>query len=108
MLHDDRLAVGAVVRFGAAVTGVAYRHLTHRQLFNHFRRENLADQADIAVFVEQAVIVDNDAAALLTAMLQRIEAVVGNLRRFHALGAVDAENAAFMLHFVFQFMFQFQ
>ena len=64
----------------------------------HGGGEHLVHQAEVAVALDDTVIVDRNAAALLPAVLQRIQGRIGGSG--HVLGArpvIDAENAAFLV-----------
>ena len=90
VVHLDGLAVAPVVSAGGAIARVGDRHRTAGKVLESLPREHLADKTDILVGAEHTVVVDNDAAALLSAMLQRVKPVVtgrrhiGHLRRDHA------------------------
>ena len=61
--------------------------------------EDLADQAEILEHQHLRAVGDGDARGLLAAVLQGIEAVVGELRHFLA-GRPDPEYAAFFFRLV--------
>src|SRR5262249_17974911 len=66
------------------------------QFVEDFTVVNLRDEAHAAVFVEAlAVVAGDDAGAFLSAMLERIKAVVGQLRGIRM--PENAENAAIIL-----------
>ena len=61
----------------------------------------LADQTEILEYQHLGTVGDRDTRRLLTAVLQRVQAVVGELGDFLA-GSPDAEDAALFTRFAFQ------
>ena len=76
----DGLAVGPNLFPGCRVTDMAHRHRTRRHAVEIFFGKNVADQPEVLVGIEQAVVVDDNAAALLTPMLQGVKPVIGQPR----------------------------
>ena len=66
--------------------------------------EHLVDKPDILMRRKHAVLVDNDAAALLPAVLERVETVVNGRRYILVSAGVDAEYAAFLVDCVEHFL----
>ena len=97
MADDHGLGVGPDAAAGGSVADMAGGHMGRGlcQRAQHRRGEHLIDKAEVPVAVDDAVVVHGDAAALLSAMLQRVQGRVGGSG--HILGAgtvIDAENAA--------------
>ena len=61
-------------------------------------REDLAHKASVAQRAKQAVVVDDDTRALLSAVLEGVERVVGIGRDVRFLRRKDAEHAAFFVN----------
>ena len=101
VVDEHGLSVDAALCAGGAVAAVAHGHAALVQLFQHVAGKDLVDQAHVLVAVDHAVVVDGDAAALLPAMLQGVERVVGGGHHagFSVL-EVDAEYAAFLMQLV--------
>ena len=68
------------------------------QAAQHLRREDIGDVAHGFVAVNLAAVARGDAGAFLAAMLQRIQAQIGEVGGFGM--AVDGEDAAFLVEFV--------
>ena len=66
-----RLTVAPLTAAGRAVARVPDRGGAVRKAAEHLRREHMLHKPEILVRREHAVIVDRDACALLTAVLQR-------------------------------------
>ena len=77
MVDLDGLAVAPVGGPGGAVAGVAHRHSSLGEPVQRFTGEHLPHQPKVLVGGEHPVIVDHDAAALLSPVLEGIETVVG-------------------------------
>ena len=89
----QRLGVAQVRRAGGRIAGVADGHVAD-EVVQDFAVENLRHQPHAFVFAELAAVARDDARAFLAAMLQGIEAVIGQFRRVGM--AVNAEHAAVM------------
>ena len=68
------------------------------EAFELLGRKHLAHKAGIAQGAEQAVVIDDDTRALLPAMLEGVERVVGIGRDVRLLRRKDAEHAAFFVN----------
>src|SRR5262249_4966799 len=68
------------------------------KLVQNFRREDFFDFAHRAVRVEFAAVARTDSGGFLAAMLKRVEAEIGELRRFSM--AEDAHDAAVVVEVV--------
>jgi hypothetical protein len=90
---DERLGVAQVGRAGGRIAGVADGHVA-REFAQDFGVENLGDQAHAFVVVELIAFTGDDPGAFLAAMLQGVEAVIGEFRGVWM--AKDAEDAAIM------------
>ena len=97
---DYGLGVLAGASAGGAVAAVADGHLAGGQLAHDVLGEHLVDQADVLVAGDDAVVVDGDAAALLAAVLQRVERAVGHGHDVLARAGNDAEHAALLVQLV--------
>ena len=99
MVDDDRLRVRSSSASGRAVANVTDRHRAHAELRHRLRGKNVVHKPDILIRSEYAVVVHDNAAAFLPAVLEREESVIcggcdiGYLRTDHA------ENAAFFSDF---------
>ena len=92
------LTVGKVGAAGGAVAGVGNRQLPRGKPLHHVAGKHLAHQAQPFMAGEHAVVVDDDSAALLPAVLQGVQAVIGQTRHILLALAVDAEHAAFFVN----------
>ena len=101
VIDQQGLGIAAALGAGGAVAAVAHGHAALMELFQHITGKNLVDQTHVLVAVDHAVVVDGDAAALLPAMLQGVEGVVGGGHHagFSVL-EVDTEYAAFLMQLV--------
>jgi hypothetical protein len=69
MIDHNRFGVDSILRVRRAITHVPQRQLSHTKRFQNRRRENFVDDARIFIRVENAVVVDDNAARRLTTML---------------------------------------
>ena len=101
MSDGDRLRVFAAGVAGSRIADMADRHRAGHPV-ERFLVENGADQTDILMAVNDAVLVYGNAGRLLTAVLQSEKRGVGIVRGrdFLALGRRDTEYAAFLVHLV--------
>ena len=81
-------------RTAAALAG-SVEAFAPEELVQHFAFENLRHEAHPFVLAKLRAVVGNNAGAFLSAMLQRVEAVVGELGGVGV--AVHAKNTAVML-----------
>ena len=79
---------------------MAQGHAALLDLHQHIPGEHIRHQAAFAVLLHHAVGIDADAAAILTAMLEGVERVVGFRHHALALPAINAEHAAFIMGLV--------
>ena len=80
-VDDDWLGVDDGGIAGGGVAGMAYRGGAG-QARQHGRQKNFLHQAHAFFEMQRSAVGRNDAGRFLTAMLQRVEAEVGELRRF--------------------------
>ena len=64
---------------------------------NHFTREHLIDEPQVLMREEHTVIIYNDTAALLAAMLQSTHAIVTDRGCINRLCRIDSKNTAFFM-----------
>ena len=91
-VQQDRVAGGGIARVADGQFA--------RQRAQHFRREDIRHVAHALVAVDVAAVARGDAGAFLAAMLQRVEAQIGEVGGFGM--AVDGEDAALFVEFVKQ------
>ena len=97
MPDDHGLSIGPHPAAGSGISDMAGSHVGGRlcQRGQHRRGEHLVDKAEIPVALNDAIVVDGDAAALLAAVLQRVQGGVSGSGHVLRPGAViDAKNAA--------------
>ena len=101
VVDEHGLSVAAILGAGGAVAAVTHGHAALVQLFQHVAGKDLVDQTNVLVAVNHAVVVDGDAAALLSAVLQGVKGVVGGGHHagFSVL-EIDAEYAALLVQLV--------
>ena len=92
------LAVAPVGGPGGAVTGVAHRHSPLGEPVQHLAGEHLPYQPQVLVGGEDPVVIDYNAAALLSPVLEGIQAVVGQPAHISGPGADDAKDAALLMN----------
>ena len=97
VVNDQRLGVGAVVAAGGAVAAVADSHTALAEGVHDRGGENLVDKADVLIRGENAVVVDNYAAAFLTAVLKGKKAVIGGGGHVAGLVGENSEYSAFFV-----------
>ena len=76
---------------------MTHRHGSVGKPGQNIPTENVADLAQIPVGGEDAVVIDNDAAALLPAMLKGVQAIVCRVRHIFRFRCKHAENAALFM-----------
>ena len=86
-----------VVAAGGAVAHVPHGDVALAQSGQPLRREHLVHQAHVPVGGEQAVVIDHDAGALLSPVLQGVEGVVGQRGHIGGFRGVDPEHTAFFV-----------
>ena len=101
MVDDQGLDVALVVRTGGGVAHVAHHNVAQAQRGQMLRGEHLVDQARVPVRGEHAVIVDDDAGALLAPVLEGKKAVIGEGGQVRGLVGKDAKDAAFFVNVAF-------
>ena len=95
VVNNNGLSVAAVVGACCAVADMADRNAALAEPFNNFRRENVVNKACILIRRKNAVIVHNNSAGLLAAVLQGKKSVVNSVCNAVRFGRIHAENAAF-------------
>ena len=100
----DGLAVVPVVGAGGAVADVPHRHGAVGEVVHDVLGEHVADESQILVGVEESVVTDHDAAALLTTVLEGVEAVIGGAGHRGGLRGVDAKDAALFVKFFHKYL----
>ena len=95
VVDHNGLGVGPVVAAGGAVADVAHHHVALSQAAEDCGGEHLAHQTRVLIGPEQAVVSDDDAAALLSPVLQGEQAIVSLGGEILLLRGKDAEYAAF-------------
>ena len=76
VVHDEGLAVAAVVRARCAVPHMPDAHVPIRKQSHDVVREDVADKPDVTVVCKKAVVTYDYAAALLSAVLKGKKAVI--------------------------------
>lgn len=104
MVDLDGLAVVPVVGAGGAVAHVSHRHGAVGEVAHDVLGEHVADESQILVGVEESVVTDHDAAALLSSVLEGVEAVVGGAGHRGGLRGVDAKDAALFVKFFHKYL----
>ena len=94
--EDERLDVVRGARAGRCVTHVADGAIALQSFDFALIAEHLGEQAESAMTDEMTVIVGDDAGAFLTAMLQRVQAKVG--QRGGRADMIYAEHTAFLMN----------
>ena len=99
VMQNHRLRVGPAALTGGGIAHMAGGHLgTLGQLLQNALGENLADKAQIAVAGKHAVHIQGDAAALLPAVLQRVQCAVDVADHIGRAGfIVDTKDAALLV-----------
>ena len=96
-VDGQRLGVAQVRRAGRRIAGVSHGHGTNETV-QDLAVENLRDQAHALVRPELPAVATDDAGALLPAMLQSVETVVGQLRGIRV--PVNAEDTTIVFWIV--------
>ena len=96
MIHQQGLRVQLAVGAGGGVAHVAHGDVAPAQLFQLTVGEDLAHQARVPVGPKKPVVVDGDAGALLSPVLQGKKAAVDERRQIPLFRRPDAEDAAFL------------
>ena len=84
VVDGERLTVAAARRSRRAVAHMTDGHRALGEAREDFARKDVVDESEILVRGKDAVVVHGDAAALLAAVLQRVESVIrhrGDVRR---------------------------
>ena len=96
-----RLGVGPHGRARGGIPAVADAHVAPGHGVEHVLGEHLVHQAQIPAFIEHAVVVHGHAAALLAAVLQCVQRVVGGGYHVQLVAfAVHAEHAALLVNLI--------
>ena len=102
VLRDHGLNVLHAVGSGGGIAYMADGHVGLRQAAQHAFAEHFADQAKIFVIEDRTAVERGDACALLAAVLQGGQGIVGQARRF-AVVDHGAEYAALFVQFVIKY-----
>lgn len=98
MIDDQGLGVFAALPAGCGVADVPHRQLASAELLQALWREDLTDKAEVPISRYDAVVVDGNAAALLSPVLEREQGAVSQSGNIRPAAAVNAENAAFLMN----------
>ena len=98
MIDDQGLGVFAALPAGCGVADVPHRQLASAELLQALWREDLTDKAEVLISRYDAVVVDGNAAALLSPVLEREQGAVSQSGNIRPAAAVNAENAAFLMN----------
>ncbi len=93
-IHRERLGVAEVRRAGGGIARVGDGHVADEVVQDFGVVENLRHEAHAMMLVKLAVVTGDDAGAFLSAMLERVKAVVGKFGGIRM--AENAEHAAIM------------
>ena len=97
MVYHNGLRVAALAPARGAIAHMAYRNVAMPEPRKCIRVEHLVDKSVVLMIAEQPVIVYNDAAALLPAMLQRIKCIISKGSYICPLLRIYAEHAALFM-----------
>ena len=97
VIDHDGLRVLAGVEAGRAVADVCHGQIALPERFDDLGRKDVVDQTRVLVAAHDPLFIDGDARALLAAVLKREKAVIAQRRDVEHIGAVHAENAAFIM-----------
>lgn len=98
MAHYYRLNVADVSAAGGGIAHMAYGDRTLAQLRNGFLGKHIVHKALAPVLAENPVVRYGYATALLTAMLQSVQAETGCFRYRSGFARIYAEYAAFLMN----------
>ena len=98
MIDDQGLGVFAAFPAGCGVADVTHCQLVSAELLQALGREDLTDKAEVLISRYDAVVVDGNAAALLSPVLQGEQSAVSQPGNIRPAAAVNAENAAFLMN----------
>lgn len=98
VIDGERLTVAAARRSRRAVAHMTDGHRALGEAREDFARKDVVDESEILVRGKDAVVVHGDAAALLAAVLQRVESVIRHRGDVCRLGGKCAEYAAFFMY----------
>ena len=98
MIYLNGLAVAHSHAAGGTIADMTDGDLPIRKILHFLMGKDFIDKADSMVGGEHAVVIDNDAAAFLTTVLQGIETVIGQGSHIGRLWTVYAKNAAFFMN----------
>src|SRR2546421_5164386 len=96
MLDDHRLGIFHPVGAGGGVASVPQGEVAGEAIERQLVK-GLGNQSDVLVHPQASPVAGRDAGAFLAAMLQRVEAEIGEVRHLFP-GRIDAEEAAGLLH----------
>ena len=98
MIDDQGLGVFAALPAGGGVADMTHRQLASAELLQALGREDLTDKAEVLISRYDAVVVDGNAAALLSPVLEREQGAVSQSGNIRPAAAVNAENTAFLMN----------
>ena len=76
VVHHDGLRIAALAPAGRSIAHVTNRNVALPELAERFRAKHFVYKACVLMEVEKPVVVHDDAAALLSPVLQRIQRVI--------------------------------
>ncbi len=106
MADDKRLCVRAHGRTRGGVATVRHTHIAARHRFQRRLGEYFAHKPQFTALIEDAVVVHGNAAALLSAVLQRVQTVIGGGHYIQIIFTAEhAEYAAFLMQLFAEYFF---
>ena len=97
VVDQNGLHIALVVAAGGAVAHMTHGNVSLAQRIQPLLGEHLADQTHIPVRSKYSVIIHHNARALLSAVLQRIQGIIGQRGYIGRLLGIDAENSALLV-----------
>ena len=95
MIDNDGLGIKPVAFSRRPVSDVADSHVAFAQLIQDFRCKDIIDKSCVLVIIKDAVIVDYNAAALLSSVLQGKQTIICGAGYILCLIAKNAKDTAF-------------
>ena len=103
VVHHHRLTVGLIGAAGGSVAHMTHRHGALRKFFQLLPGEHLVHRTQIPMGGKHTVVIDHNAAALLSPVLQGVQAVISHPRKVCRLLGIGTENAAFFVKFCHEY-----
>ena len=100
MIDQQRLGVGAALHIRRRIAAMAKGHVAFLDLLQHIAGEDLRHQTVLAVLLHHTIRVDAHTAAILAAVLQRVERMVGVRHHALAILAVNTKYTTLVLRLV--------